>query len=239
MATADSTPGARAAGQEAPPRWLFVDLDGTLLRGDLLWEGLMGLLRSSPLALLVVPVWLFRGKARLKQRLAEKVDVAPEVLPFRQSVRDHLDAAHRAGRKIVLASASPMRWVRAVAEHLGRFDGVLASDAQVNLRGSAKLDAIREMTQGQPFEYVGDSSADLSVWRGAAVVTLVHRNARLERGLPSDSHLQWLDARHRVAWMDFLREMRPVQWIKNGLVFAPLILAHQAADTTRALATVV
>ena len=216
-----------------------MDLDGTLLRGDLLWEGLIGLLRASPLALLAVPVWLFRGKARLKQRLAEKVDVAPEGLPFRQSVRDHMDAAHRAGRKIVLASASPMSWVRAVAEHLGRFDGVLASEAQVNLRGSAKLDAIREMTQGQPFEYVGDSSADLSVWSGAAVVTLVHRNARLERGLPADAHPQWLEARQGVAWMDSLREMRPVQWIKNGLVFAPLILAHEAADTTRALATVV
>jgi hypothetical protein len=57
----------------APP--LFVDLDGTLIKGDLLMESGLALLRHAPLALLHVPWWLMRGRARLKAEIARRVRI--------------------------------------------------------------------------------------------------------------------------------------------------------------------
>src|SRR5215470_18336448 len=61
---------------------LFVDLDGTLLRTDLLHESLVRLLRQAPAQLWRAPLWLLRGKARFKHELAQSVRLDPTTLPY-------------------------------------------------------------------------------------------------------------------------------------------------------------
>ncbi len=75
--------GTTATAGPGPP--LFVDLDGSLLATDVLWESLLAL-KSQPLTLLLLPIWLFRGKARFKSEIARRVTLDVAQLPYRQDV---------------------------------------------------------------------------------------------------------------------------------------------------------
>ena len=216
------------------PGWLFVDLDDSLLRGDLLWEGLAALLRSSPLRLLFLPFTLLSGRAAFKQELARLIAFDPEGLPYRAAVLDQIQSARGLGRKVVLASASPLVWVQAVADHLGCFDAVLASDGHHNLKGQEKLEAILSLCGGEPFEYIGDSSADIPIWKAAAQATLVCPSQGLENALSSGPPVTVISESSSESRMRaLLRETRPTQWVKNVLVFVPLFLAQDWGDTGR------
>ena len=101
---------------------LAVDLDGTLIATDLLWEGLFLLLRRNPLYLFMVPVWLLSGPARLKQEIAARIDIDPAGLPYREALVERLREERAAGRRIVLATGTPRKFAEAIAAHLGVFD---------------------------------------------------------------------------------------------------------------------
>src|SRR5437660_5623761 len=120
-----------------PP--LCVDLDGTLIAGDLLWESIAALARSRPWLLLLLPYWLLAGgKAHLKQQLASRTRLAVDALPYRPEVLALVRQARASGRRVVLATASNQQLAQAVADHLGLFDEVLASSETNNLRGANK-----------------------------------------------------------------------------------------------------
>lgn len=217
---------------------VYVDLDGTLIASDSLWDSICQLVRETPRLIVWLPLWLAGGKASFKARVSDRVAIDPALLPYRTEVLDYLHEARRAGRPIVLATASDRRVARLVADHLGIFDAVLASDGVVNLAGSHKLDKVREhlrslgRSEGD-FEYVGNSSADVAIWSQASVATVVapsRRARRQTRGLRSRREITVPVA---PVLRTAVRAMRLRQWAKNLLVFVPLMLAHQALDTTR------
>lgn len=146
---------------------LVVDLDGTLIRTDLMWESLACLLRRNPVALFLVLYWWSRGRARLKQELGRRVQVEAARLPYHQPFLDWLRKEKTTGRKIILATASDRLMVEPVARHLGFFDGVLASDGQVNLRRNQKRLALVQRFGERGFDYAGNSPDDLTVWQSA------------------------------------------------------------------------
>ena len=117
---------------------LCVDLDGTLIRGDLLWECVVALLKTRPAALLLFPFWLLRGRAYLKHQLARRVHLDPSRLSYTQPVLDLLRQEKLVGRRIALVTASDRRLAEAVAGFVGLFDEIHASDGEINLKGSAK-----------------------------------------------------------------------------------------------------
>src|SRR5271155_2680410 len=123
---------------------LCVDLDGTLIESDLMWESLVRLIGRNPCWLFPVLFWWSRGRAHLKRRLSARVKLDPAALPYMESFLPFLREAKATGRKLVLASAADREMVEPVAKHLGLFDEVLASDGQTNLRGDAKLKALTE-----------------------------------------------------------------------------------------------
>src|ERR1041385_414715 len=128
----------------ASPVPLAVDLDGTLIRTDMLWESVARLLRKNPFWLLALPLWWSGGRANLKRQLARRVEVEPNALPYNEPLLAWLREQKRAGRLLVLATASDVAMARPVAQHLGLFDEVLPSDGQTNLRDRAKLRALTE-----------------------------------------------------------------------------------------------
>ena len=75
---------ALPAGTTAVP--LCVALDGTLVRTDLLLESFLLLIKRNPLYLLLVPLWLLRGKAALKAQIAARVDLNPASLPYNREL---------------------------------------------------------------------------------------------------------------------------------------------------------
>src|SRR5262245_57592287 len=141
------------AGALARP--LCVDLDGTLVSSDTLWESLLVLLRRRPWLALLVPLWLTRGRARFKRQVSERVLLDAATLPYRADLVEALRGAAAAGRRVVLSTAADMRVAKAVADHVGVFSDVMASDGQQNLKAAHKRDALIERYGATGFDYVG------------------------------------------------------------------------------------
>ncbi len=211
----------------AGERVLCVDLDGTLIVGDMLWESLIALVRRRPWAVLLLPLWLLRGRAHLKQQLARTAaaDLDVAALPYRDEVVSLIRREFARGRPVVLATASDVRLASAVANHLGVFSQVLASDGTVNLKGRAKAALLVKTFGAQCFDYIGDSPADIPVWQSAATPWLAG-HARIT-GVAN------LQAVHTEAGYGsergrmIVKALRPHQWLKNLLVFIPAVAAHR------------
>ena len=199
---------------------LFVDLDGTLIRTDLLVESWLVLLRHRPFQALQAVWWLRRGKSYLKARIAELVVLSAEHLPYKHELLAYLRAAHEQGRPLYLATASHRRYADAVAAHLGLFRSVLASDAQCNLSGSAKLAAIRALV-GDRFVYAGNDHVDVPIWNAASAAIVVETSAAARAQIRTP--VEAVFDRHGSRLYAWMRAMRPHQWLKNLLVFLPLL----------------
>lgn len=219
-------PGA-SQSLRADPVPLAVDMDGTLLRTDLMWECLLQLLRQQPLALLAAPGWLLRGRARFKQQLGARVQLDAATLPYNTAFLDWLREQKRAGRRLVLATASDVRMAEPVARHVGLFDELLASDGQTNLRDRAKREALTRRFGERGFDYAGNSPVDLDVWAGARRAIVVNANARLAGRAARCAELGPVFPRDGSRLRALGRLLRPHQWLKNLMVFVPLITAHQ------------
>lgn len=205
---------------------LCVDLDGTLVKLDTLHQALFLLLRREPACLLRLPGWIAKGRACLKDEVMRRVALDAAALPYHPAFLDFLRTQHAAGRTLVLATAANHRTADAVAGHLGLFSETLASTADTNLSRQEKLAAIQK--RFPRFAYAGDTEADFCVWDAAAEVILVNPTAAARaRYAATASHL--FDDRPPAARM-VLKAMRCGQWLKNLLVFAPVILAHRFLD---------
>lgn len=209
---------------------LCVDLDGTLVRTDMLHEATLELLKRAPLSLARVPGWLAQGKATMKQRICDTISVEVAHLPYRREVLDLIEAARAEGRPVVLATATNAQIAEAVASHLGLFDKVLSSDSATNLSAEAKADRlVAEFGEGG-FDYIGNGKADLPVWRRARRVIVVSGNGRLHAQAGAHGQdVHRIDDPRATALL-WLKSLRPHQWLKNVLVFVPLFAGHKAGD---------
>jgi phosphoserine phosphatase len=154
---------------------LVLDLDGTLIAGDLLYKSFFSILRRNPLIVFGCAKWLLAGRAALKRQLALRNRIDWDRLALHQDVVALAIREKTAGRVIVLATAADAVLAGQLASRLGFIDEVLASDGERNLKGSVKADALRQLFPAG-FIYAGDSEADLSVWAHALGIVLV--NAR-------------------------------------------------------------
>jgi 4-hydroxybenzoate polyprenyltransferase len=207
-------------------RVVCVDLDGTLIAGDLLWEAFMRLVKRKPITAFVVLLSIFRGRAQFKSQVAAHMAVNPAALPYRRELIDALeDQAHR-GSRLVLATASHHTYAQAVADHLGIFHDVIASDAHVNLSGRRKAAALVERFGDHGFHYIGNDWSDVPVWRAAGEATLVGGSPRLGRYAAREHIVDHTMAGQRPWLPRLVRALRPHQWVKNLLVFVPMVAAH-------------
>lgn len=207
-------------------RVLCVDLDGTLLATDLLWESLLSATRRDVSTLVFAPVWLMRGRATLKRRLADLAELDYARLPYRAETLSFVIGERDRGRCVVLATASDRRLAMGVANHLQIFSDVLASDGVVNLKGQAKAAELISRYGAGNYDYIGDSRADIASWTSAADAITVgvsptHKVKHLRQLTPLIA--QPLTQQLRT----LLRALRPHQWLKNLLLFVPLLGAHR------------
>lgn len=229
---AEGADGAAAAaailalGKEAAMRPLVVDLDGTLVRSDLLVEAAFRELGRRPASVFGMIAALRRGKAALKHFLSREADFDPAALPYDPEVLDVIRRAREGGRRVYLASASNERLVSSVAEHLGLFDGCFASDNALNLSGAAKADRLVEAFGEAGFDYIGNDAADLAVWARAGHAIAIRTSKRVSRRLEAlTSDVEYL-SHERATWKKWARLFRVHQYAKNALVFLPLLAAH-------------
>lgn len=214
---------------------LFVDLDNTLIRSDLSLEPLLRLIRRDPILIFLLPVWLLRGRTFLKQALVSRVLVDVTELPFDEDVLSLLKAEKADGKELVLATASHFIYAQQVAEHLGIFDGVIATENGQNTKGKTKLQAIKRYAGDRTFAYVGDSHADLAIWRAIGAAIVVRPQIGVLRRLKKLGITSELVS-PSPSLQRYLTSLRPWQWLKNLLIFAPLILAKSLTDLTSLMA---
>ncbi|MEW9583296.1 UbiA family prenyltransferase [Paraburkholderia sp. DGU8] len=217
---------------------LCVDLDGTLTRTDFLMEGLLVLFKQNPWSIVLCFVWILRGKAYMKEQIARRVNIDVGVLPYNTKLLDYLRNERSTGRPLYLCTASNERFARQVASHFGMFDGVMASTEQHNLLGINKVKALVEQFGDQGFDYCGDARSDIPVWRQARRAIVVgdsHLAASARKVNAATIYFE--QKRHYVPLL--LEEMRVYQWVKNVLIFLPLLTAHRFTDIRAVTATCV
>lgn len=212
---------------------LVVDMDGTLLRTDTAHEALAGFLSAQPWRLPTTLAWLCRGKSAFRRRLAEEWPVAPACLPVNERVLDLIVTARDAGRRVVLISAAEQRQVDAVARHFGLFD---EAHGVGDGGGEAKARFLVERFGSKGFDYAGDDWSDLPAWSAARRTITVGASASLrsaaERACADVQHVEASGAAGRV--VHYLVALRPHQWLKNVLIFLPIVAAHKPGASAAA-----
>jgi 4-hydroxybenzoate polyprenyltransferase len=206
---------------------LAIDLDGTLVQSDSLVESFLMLFKCNPLYVFAMLAWLLRGVAHLKRQIACRTTIDVNSLPYHMSLLLFLQNQHQANRHLVLATGADETIARQIADYLQIFDRVLSSDGKTNLSGAIKRDLlVKEFGLGG-FDYVGNSRKDLTVWhaaRRALVVGSPGSIQYLSDNLPTVERTFECD---EADWRVHLRSLRIYQWLKNVLVFVPLVAAHR------------
>ena len=205
---------------------LCVDLDGTLIHSDLLLESALALLGRNPLYLFAMAFWLLRGKAHLKREIARRCKIEVATLPYNAALVEWL-RAERGQRRLVLCTASDAGYAHAVAAHLDLFSEVLASDGRSNLSGRHKAARLVERYGDRKFDYAGNTKVDLAVWRHARQGVVVGPSASLGKAAARVTTVERVFERERRPVRIWTRALRLHQWLKNLLVFLPLLAAHR------------
>ncbi len=217
---------------------LCVDLDGTLVRSDMLLESFIRLLRQKFLYIFFIPFWLLKGKSCLKHEIAAKVSIDYGCLPYNRKIIDYLEKEKKKGRSTVLVTASDKIIAEGIAAHLNLFDEVLASTDRLNLKGKQKAAVLLEKYSEKGFDYIGNETVDLAVWKHAATAISVNRGRGLQRVLSEFDRVEYIESDTEKSFLrSSVRALRPHQWAKNILVFVPLLLAHSYFDEPRVLST--
>jgi 4-hydroxybenzoate polyprenyltransferase len=210
-----------------PYSHLYVDLDGTLLRTDTLWEQVLLLFRR-PWLLIGALYALLKGKGSFKAYCLRNAGI-PDIglLPLNQEVMDIIHLHNEAGVPVFLATASLREVACEVSRIIPGIAGIIASTPELNLKSENKAQAILEHAEGKAFGYIGNDSSDIAVWRCAKGVFYVGSTPSITKTLLNDHDtLTIIDGGSYASFSSYIRQIRLYQWIKNTLVFLPAFLAH-------------
>ena len=234
-ATAVGDPSFSSAGH-ALERPLCVDLDGTLVKSDTLFDSLMVLARNHPLDLMKVPGWVRGGKASFKFQVGSRVQLDVAHLPYNQAVLSYIEEQRALGRKVWLATGADTTLALRIAGHLGLFEGVLASDGKTNLTGNNKLDSFQSHFAQTGFDYIGNARPDIALLTHAREAMVANPDGALTAAIRAGKFPVSRRFDDRASTAKALRRaLRVHQWAKNVLIFIPLLLAH-ALTTYRLMA---
>ena len=218
-----------AAAEARTP--LAVDLDGTLIHADLFVEGALRYILQGPFNIFRLIAWLFGGRAAAKAAVAASTPCDATLLPYDQRVVEWLGEERRAGRTIVLATAADASEANRVAEHLGLFDQVIASDGVVNLKAQRKAERLAAMFP-EGFVYAGNERTDMTVWSAAEAIVIANAPMGLERSAEKRFDTERVFDARGGTLRALIKAIRPQQWAKNVLVFVPMLAGHGWLDPT-------
>jgi 4-hydroxybenzoate polyprenyltransferase/phosphoserine phosphatase len=212
-----------------PP--LVIDLDGTLSNSDISIESALNFARSHPARILDMLLWLIQGRAYLKEKLAAKAAIDAGDIPYNSRVIALIGEERAKGRSIALATASHVTYARQIADHLGLFDRVFATEGNINLSAGNKRDRlVREFGEGG-FDYAGNSRKDLPVWKAARRAYVVDPELGVEVRARAQGNVERVIASPPIPVKIWTKALRCHQWIKNLLVFVPLLASHRLHET--------
>ncbi len=212
-------------------RPLVVDLDGTLIRSDVLIESGFAYLKAAPHRFYKPLMWLAHGgKPELKTRLAGATNVDVTVLPYDATVLEWLKEERAAGRTLVLATASHERYAHAIADHLKLFDKTFATNDTVNLSAHNKREKLVAEYGEKGFDYAGNSHDDVAVWQSADRAYVVNPSNGVERAARKIGNVERVIESRAPSARIWAKSLRLHQWLKNLLIFLPLLAGHKLSS---------
>jgi len=209
---------------------IVVDLDGTLIYTDMLVENIFLFLRLYPLRIFQLLFWLFKGKAYFKRSIADAIVPDVELLPYNKELLSWLKHQRETGACLILATASDFRIAKKISEYLGIFDEVLGTES-INLSSCNKRDSLLRRYGENGYEYVGNSSADLAVWRSASAIHVVNPQRGVLKAAQKIRKVTTVFEDRPPLFRTLIKALRIHQWAKNMLLFVPLLASHRFIET--------
>ena len=185
---------------------LIVLLDDSLLVSNPLSESVAALIGERPAMLLVIPVWLLKGCAHLKQQLSSRGSLNASLLPYHEEFWEWLKKERCRRTSIYMVTSAGESDARAIAEHLGVFDGFVPNYKHA---GQSKTGTFshRSGIFDEVFDYAGSSFVRSEMW--------------------SKKRSMFVFTRKSAGPQTYASALRLNQWPKNLLIFVPLITSHQ------------
>jgi hypothetical protein len=166
---------------------LAVDLDGTLIAGDVSRSAAL----AHPFAALAALPLLIAGRRAGFKRALAQAGAAP-AMSWRAPFLAWLKEEKARGRALHLITGADQAHAEALAAPLALFDSIEGSDGETNLIGAAKAARlVQRFSEG--FAYAGDSAHDIAVFARARSIILVApkpgiANAVRALGVPIERH---------------------------------------------------
>ena len=212
---------------------LVLDVDGTFLRTDMLVESFWAGMGKHPLATLGASLRHFGDRARLKAELARLGQPRTDLMPVHAEIAELAQVAQNEGREVVFASASDRGLVERLAADHGFPGQVFGSDQGINLKGTAKAEALVAAYGEGGFDYAGNEPVDRAIWEHADTAIVVGDEGSARAMAAAGKPVQSFDETWR--WRDLARALRPHQWVKNILLLLPMLAAHDFSWATLGL----
>ncbi len=209
---------------------LCIDLDGTLVNTDTLVEAILVLLKINLFYLFILPIWVLKGKAKFKTVVFRHAKLNVQSLPYNQNVLALIKEQKELGRPVVLVTASPYLIAEPIADYLGFFSEVLASDENINLKGKAKANLLLKKYGDKGFDYAGNAPVDVHVWKKSHQAFLVNCSKTTEKKAARIAFSVSILQKRKPIIKLVMRQIRVHQWLKNLLIFTPIILSHKLTD---------
>jgi len=218
---------------------LVVDLDGSLIKTDLLLETFIKAIYSKPWLIFWVPFWLIKGKTTLKKQLAQVTQIDAAALPYNQALVKYLEEQHAEGRCIILCTGSWHSLAQQVATHFPFITHIYGSDEKTNLTGTQKATFLTEKYGENNFSYVGNEDKDLKIWKHSDTAIVVSNNASLKVKAEELCKIEQSFSTGKASIKAVIKQIRAHQWVKNFLIFIPLITSHQITNSSLFLSAVI
>lgn len=209
---------------------LCVDLDGTLTYSDLLYESLVKALKTTPWILFFIPFWLLKGKAYLKYKIASFADLDIDKLPYNNEFIDFLQIEKSKHRELILVTASNQKFAEQIAAYQKLFSRIIASDSKTNIKSSTKAEILTKQYGEKNFDYAGNETADYAVWEKARYAIVVNASRRVTAQAKKLTDTEKVFPRRKLGFYRYIKAIRAYQWVKNSLLFVPLISSQLLLD---------
>ncbi|MCX7735143.1 MAG: UbiA family prenyltransferase [Candidatus Kapabacteria bacterium] len=206
---------------------ICVDLDETLISSDSLADSIFCALKNHPLIIFLLPFWILKGKYYFKRKILSFYQIKPETLPYRNDLLEFLKLKKDEGRKIILITASLQEVADSVSNHLRLFDEAYGTSSEKNLKSSNKTLFLVEKFGEFGYDYIGDSKADIAVWGKARKSILVEPSSNTLKKVEKFNNIEKVFEKKNNTLKLILKEIRVHQWLKNLLIFLPLLMAHK------------
>lgn len=162
---------------------LVVDMDGTLIYEDLVKDTFLAFIKQNPFNLFRTVIWSTRGWAHVKRNISQVISVDPTTLNYVTPLLEYMQIEKASGRYLVLATGSDISYAKSIADHVGLFDEIVASDGIISMVSENKAHALNTRFGVKGYVYAGNSNADIPVWKDASAAIAVNVSPRVYKKL--------------------------------------------------------